>query len=212
MIKTNLSLRRFDKEMKILEQREQLSKSWLKHFIDLLYILNSKTGLTVNDISSTPRALVWSSSSALGHLRVGSAPGGILVAITRSASDWNYSTPQVGENIGIVVGTGAGAVTPAQDALGTKIDHGIGAGQLLHGGCEIFGLSFVNPNGQFSIVRLFRNLSGGSITVNEVGIYAVGDIAVSSCYVFCIARDLTGGIAVAHTELLEVTYVPQITV
>jgi len=88
-----------------------------------------------------------------------------------------------------------------------------GEEQIEYGGCELLNITFSDPNGEFTIRRYFTNASDGSITVEEVGIYAVGT-DFNDCYAwpFLIARDLTGGIAVADTEILRVTYVPQITV
>ena len=85
---------------------------------------------------------------------------------------------------------------------------------LEYGGCELIGIAFSDPNGEFTIRRYFTNNSGGLITVEEVGIHAVGTKGSYpyGAWPFLIARDLTGGIAVADTEILRATYVPQITV
>jgi hypothetical protein len=76
-----------------------------------------------------------------------------------------------------------------------------------YGGCEVVDdESYVNPNGSFTVRRYFTNKSGGSITVNEVGIYAL-------LKELAIARDLVSpGVAVADGETLKVEYTCQITV
>ena len=118
-----------------------------------------------------------------------------------------------GEKIGIVVGTGVGAPTPTDYALGTKIAHGNGAGQFEYGGNEVLPLVYAAPNVSFTIRRYFTNNSGGAITVNEAGIYAEISSNIVAEFAACIARDLVSpGVAVANTELLRVSYVPQITV
>jgi hypothetical protein len=82
-----------------------------------------------------------------------------------------------------------------------------------YGGCEVLVPAFAAPNGQFTIRRFFTNVSGGSWTINEVGVYALGTHYSNECWSFCIARDLVSpGVAVNNNELLRVTYVPQITV
>ena len=76
-----------------------------------------------------------------------------------------------------------------------------------YAGCEVVDdESYVNPNGSFTVRRYFTNKSGGSITINEVGIYALDkEIA--------IARDLVSpGVAVANNETLKIEYTFQITV
>jgi hypothetical protein len=84
--------------------------------------------------------------------------------------------------------------------------------EIEYGGCELINLIFSDPDGEFTIRRYFTNNSGVSITVEEVGIQVMGEDTSNDGWVFLIARDLTGGIAVADTEILRVTYVPQITV
>ncbi len=76
-----------------------------------------------------------------------------------------------------------------------------------YGGCEVVDdQAYVNPNGSFTVRRYFTNKSGASITVNEVGIYALmKEIAV--------ARDLVSpGVDVLNNETLKVEYTFQITV
>jgi hypothetical protein len=92
-----------------------------------------------------------------------------------------------------------------------KIETLISDPEIEYGGCELINLTFSDPNGEFTIRRYFTNNSGVSITVESVGIQAGGGTS-SDGWAFLIARDLTGGIAVADTEILRVTYVPQITV
>jgi hypothetical protein len=101
--------------------------------------------------------------------------------------------------------------------MASRIAHGRGSGQLEYGGCELLNVNFVNPNGQFTIRRYFTNASGGSITVNEVGIYSTGCHSFSpsplGSWVFLVARDLVSpGVTVNDGEILRVTYVVQITV
>lgn len=82
-----------------------------------------------------------------------------------------------------------------------------------YGGTEVLSPIFSDPNGEFTIRRYFTNSSGVSITVNEVGIQAVGEDTSNAGYAFLIARDIVSpGVAVADTEILRATYVPQITV
>jgi hypothetical protein len=92
--------------------------------------------------------------------------------------------------------------------------------EVEYGGSDIFGLLVANPNAQFTLGRIFRNLSGETINVREVGLYgsytafynATSD-SVANAYSACIARDtVSPAIALADGENLMVTYTPQITV
>ena len=232
MLTAKLILERFDKDHLLLERREQPSRSFTLGFIQMLYLahaqIDTATPYPMNDITNTARDVDGDGTTAMrttkANLKIGASPGnsgmycscGELSSIN---STLNADTMTIeGEKVGIVVGTGVGAVTPTDYALGTRIVHGSGANEFEYGGCELLSIAFANPNGEFTIRRYFTNNSGGAITVAEVGIYAVGCLAkgptgmVWESYSFLIARDLTGGVAVANTELLRVTYVPQITV
>ena len=212
MIRTKLILARFNKDGKLIEHREQESRSWLKHFFDMLYILhNTNVSLAnVNDIGGTPREIYYQLGAPSNTLQVGAPPGNIfLPSYTGGSVRPAYDK---GEKTGIVVGTGALAVTPLQDALQTKIAHGEAAGQLLYGGCELYGLTFANPNGQFTIRRYFTNVLGGAVAVVEAGIYTIAIVGGATAYNFCIARDVFAAVTVNNGEILRVTYVVQITV
>ena len=219
MIKTTLGLRRFDKNHILLEEIKKPSRSWLKHFFDLMYEplgYGTNTLALINDYGGVARTLaIWGGGNEYNaNLQCNSTGGGTIHAIWGGGgSSYSNSAPLDGALIGIVIGTGVGAVAPTNDSLGTRIVHGEGAGQMLYGGCELFALTFANPNGSFVIRRYFTNESGGGITVSEVGIHSPARAGAGNLsYLFCIARDLTGGVLVNDTELLEVTYTAQITV
>jgi len=99
-------------------------------------------------------------------------------------------------------------------------ENGQSQGEFEYGGCELSVLSFVNPNGSFTIKRFFHNYCGSAITVQEVGIQSAAisnetgsSTAQGLAYPVLIARDVVApGIIVNNNELLRVTYVPQITV
>lgn len=225
MLTVKLILERLDKEGRLLEKREQRSRSFVKNFISLLYCAHAQilaaAPYTMTDISAVPRTvdseavLTAGARSSKANLMIGSPPGlsGIICYAGHGVGLYIHLETIVGEKIGIQVGTGVTAVTPTDTALATRILHGRAAGRLEYGGCELINLVFANPNGEFTIRRYFTNFSGGSITINEAGIHSVGTDKDSSLpWAFLIARDLTGAIAVAHTELLRVSYVLQITV
>jgi len=113
---------------------------------------------------------------------------------------------------------GGGTWTPSAVIDFMFEELGRSSGELQYGGCDLFGLTFSDPDGEFTLRRYFTNDSGESRTVNEAGIFAAGAHVLSlahpgQTYSFCIAHDIVSpGVAVADGELLRVTYVPQITV
>jgi len=224
MLTAKLILERLDKEGRLLERKEQPSRSFVKNFISLLYCAHVQiTGAapyTMTDIDGVARTVDGQAAGgtngryAKANLIMG-APPGLSGMYCTNGSTTTFPLQQTieGQKIGIQVGTGVAAVTPTDTALATRILHGTQAGRLEYGGCELLSIAFADPNGQFTIRRYFTNNSGGAITVEEVGIHSVGtDYDLYGAWAFLIARDLTGGIAVANTQLLRASYVVQITV
>ncbi|MBA7699069.1 hypothetical protein ES703_107755 [subsurface metagenome] len=97
-------------------------------------------------------------------------------------------------------------------------EYGTAEDEIEYGGCEIYGLKIADPNGEFSIRRLFTNNCGSSITIKEIGIQAGATIYRASptygyAFPLLIARDvLETPVAVADTQDLEVKYIWKITV
>lgn len=221
MLTSKLTIERIDRDYRLIEKREQYSRSFLRNFINLLYVLATQSSLSINDISNTARSIdcsVYPTALLLGKnniLKIGAAAGGVgmTCVVSNGANVPLMSTELVGDTVGIVVGTGTNAVTPTDVALQTRVVHGTSANTLEYGGCELLSIAFANPNGSFNIRRYLTNNSGGAITINELGIYAVGCVGNYQSYTFCITRDLVSpGVAVANTELLRATYTVQITV
>jgi hypothetical protein len=88
---------------------------------------------------------------------------------------------------GIVVGTGTNAVAATDYALQTLIAHGLGAGKLQYAaqGCDT-NVTTSGANTYFTATRRLDNGSGGTITIQEVGIYSW-----SGTYFFCLDRTLS---------------------
>jgi hypothetical protein len=90
---------------------------------------------------------------------------------------------------GVVVGTGNTAVTINDHALQTQIAHGSGAGQLVHGAVQFDGIVTTGLTAYVDAKRTFTNSSGGSITINEIAVYARNRITPSNTDdPFCILR------------------------
>ena len=101
---------------------------------------------------------------------------------------------------GILAGTGVGAESSEDYALGTKIAHGIGAGQLSYG-ATTNTTGTITGGKRFTVSRTFTNLSGASITIQEVGLAVLQD---TKYYLWI--RDLTGGTAVGNGQSAAYAY------
>ena len=198
MLRAEIIIERYDKKGQLLEKIKRKSRSFLKQFIQLIEVQTNQSSKTIQDITGTDRTV------DVKDINLFCVPGG----------GYGYTDPtkrnvQV-ENVGIVVGSGTTAVTPSDIKLETKIAHGTGSGQLVYLGCGLKPVVISGSDAYVDLVRFFENQSGGNVTINEVGIYA---IAATQQYGFCICRDvLSSSITVADGQLLKVRYRIKVTV
>ncbi len=155
----------------------------VENFLIWLYPAMFGFGNPVNmkDITGTVRSVTWYSTTRC--------------QVNGPAGNTNY---------GIVAGTGINTVTMTDYALQTLIAHGTGAGQLSYG-----AVSFGNPTTSgktryFEFQRALTNSSGGSITVNEIGVYIY---PTSQAYYYMYLRDVLGsGVQVDNGKVLTIKY------
>lgn len=118
----------------------------------------------------------------------------------------NLSIVPAGNVKGVVVGTGSTAVVVTDFRLEAIIGDAAAPNNLVYGAQVISDMTISDPSASFTIQRDFTNSSGGSITVNEIGIYGDGR-AEPSTYRFMLVRDLvSGGQAVPDGYNLRITY------
>ena len=181
-----------DKDGKVTDHRVLKSKSFVRQFLELLWIQSFQipevapynmrdTANTLQDICES--GLTFASNGASG-------------IITH----------------GIVVGTGAVAPTIDDYALGTIILHDDApptAGRLQYSAVTFGAPASDATTSQFTITRDFANASGASITVNEIGLYVKGYLYNVTYYFMTIRDVISGGIAVPNGQTLTVNYRPQ---
>ncbi len=122
------------------------------------------------------------------------------------------------DTAGVVVGSGSTPPNISDYALGTRIAHGTGSGQLQYGAVTFGAPASDSTTSQFTVTRNFANASGSSVTVNEIGLYVTQYSHVQYpahgqwpfTVVCMILRDvISGGIAVPNGQTLTVNYRPQ---
>lgn len=111
-------------------------------------------------------------------------------------------------NLGIVVGTGTGAVVIGDTALGTKIAHGSSPTQLSYGATSVGLPQTSGTSRQFTISRTFTGNPTTAVNVTEVGIYVNGGGTTRQ---FCIDRTLNS-FTVGAGASKTVTYTIKVTV
>ena len=117
-------------------------------------------------------------------------------------------------NPGIIIGTGTGAENFEGYVIGTKINHGTGAGQMHYHAQATAGISYDAGTKVFTAIhrRSFDNFSGAAITVAESAWYAHFFNAVPQHQYLMLSRDLfSPAIEVANRYRLTVDYQLQIT-
>jgi hypothetical protein len=194
-----------DKTGKLLKRYETPAKSWLKQFIQILkgeFATRHNTtvgnaNVNVVDETGTARSYPCHSSSGYG-----------TVCDLSTLGDTGDTSQ------GIIVGTSDTPNVLGTYALGAKIAHGTGSGQLVYNPETIEDVT--NPSGndlQFRITRTFTNNSGQTITVKEVGLLVKKWDASSYSRSWLVARDvLPSPVDVPDGATLTIRYVVKITV
>lgn len=102
---------------------------------------------------------------------------------------------------GIQVGTGTAAESISDNTLQTKINQGSSAGQLQYGSMTYAAPTTTATTTTFRFTRVFTNASGGTVTVQEIGL-----ASTFSAKFYLLVRDLTGAVAVNNGQQLTVNY------
>jgi hypothetical protein len=194
-----------DKTGKLLKHYVTPAKSWLRQFITMLkgeFATRHATSVGQGNVS-----VVDETGTARSYPRHD----------TQSFSQaCNLSTfADVGDvTQGIIVGTSDTPNSVTTYALGGKIAHGTGSGQLVYNAETVEDVT--NPSGndlQFRITRTFTNNSGATITVKEVGLLVKKIDASITSRSFLVARDvLPSPVDVPDGATLTIRYVVKITV
>ena len=207
MISITYQLSLYNRRHRLKAQIEPApAHSFVKAFLQLLYCITSNLSQNIIDSTNTSRAVTNANfaDSDVTHPGLSSRDSLAFQSFAWDPLDLNA------DQKGIMVGTGSTAVAVADDNLVTPIANGSSAGQFVYYGC--WGLNYTTgaSSASFDIERIFRNDSGGSIVVAEIGIYAgtsMGSGSGSAGKSFCILRDVLGAtVTVLNGEYLKVKY------
>ena len=175
-----------DKDGNITEKRVMKSKSFVRQFLELLWV----------QAFPLPEVAPYNMRDTANALQ-DICESGFTFASNAGAGVVTY---------GPVVGTGAVAPTINDYHLGTIIAHGVGAGQLQYSAVTFGAPASDATTSQFTITRNFANGSGGAITVNEIGLYIQGYRDPTTYYFMAIRDVIGGGILVPNGQTLTVNY------
>lgn len=168
----------------IRRTRKKMCRSYVLAFADLLAAQMTNASQSIPDIANASQT----QTGANAQLN------------TQSTADHTW---------GLVVGTGTNAVALSDYGLQTIIADGTSAGQLQYGQGSYTNPITTGSTRQFTLIMTLTNNSGGSITVNETGIY----VKTASNFKFCVERSLESpGVAIADTATGTLTYTIGVTV
>jgi len=210
------SILHYNVKKKLISKSTAQAHSFVKAFLQLLYCLTSNLSQSIVDIDNVSRTIAFAIPAHEASLWC--LHPGLDAGENSEEYGWNIGIYDLfSDDCGIQVGTSSTAVAVADDNLVTPIAHGSSSGQFVYYGC--YGLNYTTgaSSASFDIEREFRNDSGGSIAVQEIGIYSRArhdsgsgeNIAVG----FCIMRDvISPSVTVLNGEYLKVKYTIQVSV
>jgi hypothetical protein len=182
-----------DKNGKILSVHRQKSKSLLKNFARILRTMLVPAIPTAAGSSTVSLTDTGGASRTLYGAWIGSIGASPVYA---GLYPMCVGAPLGNDAYGILVGTGASAVSRDDYQLGGKIANGSGNGQLSYGAMTVEDTDGTPPDTTFRLIRTFTNNTSSSITVYEIGLviancYQPPSSSLSpTTYYFLIARDV----------------------
>lgn len=207
MLQTLYQISHYDQHQQLITKTPLIpSHSFLKQFLDRIYMYNAQLNTTITDITNAARTVQIVNYTSMFVIN---NPG------LDSAFVYNSLSAPAAADYGIVVGTDNTAVSPTNYKLGTIIPHGTSSGQFEYYGCWVSNFTITSGSQQatFDIERICRNGSGGNITVNEIGLYFIAEAqGTSELKSFCIVRDVLGtasgtsATTVNNGEYLKIKY------
>jgi len=192
-----------DKDGRVTDRRTMRGKSFLRQFLELLFIQMS--GTYTYGSSYPYHQPVMYVKDINGYLRP------VAASIYYHGDIFDADAGVGSTGYGIVAGAGTTPPNIDDYNLESMIGHGSGAGQMGYGAMT-FGLPTSDPTtSHFTLTRDFSNSSGVTITVNEVGVRVKANALKynqnwDTAY-FLIIRDvISGGINVPNGQTLTVNY------
>jgi len=188
-----------NKTGRVISKGRQRVRSWLKFWMQWMYILAN-----VNDSTDPPTISAvdtGGTSRTIPYYAMQNYFRRIVPGLKAIAGD---------SGRGLVVGSGSSPNTVDTYKLESLIPHGTSTGQLQYGETSVSGPTQVSPEVlEVQYYRSFTNGSGGDVVIRECGIYAsMFDYAGSVRY-FCAARDLINppsGVTVPDGSTLIIRY------
>ena len=170
-----LELEVTDKNGKVIQKHKQRSHSWTRNAYNLLF--SELAGKDANDTIFGAGKLNIKDTD--GITQAGNMPIELTYNQSVDGTGNGYRALAGDNSYGIVVGSGTNVESFEDYALQTLIANGTGAGQLSYILSELHSISYAALVLSNTLVRYFNNNSGGSISVNEVGLVVHGLVSTA---------------------------------
>mgnify|MGYP000235727038 CR=1 FL=1 len=190
-----------DRHGKIIRRLEKKSESLLNNFMEMLTSAMVLASYSIKDVGGNDRTI------SLFIPNTSETPVELTPMDVLAGDDV--------DSYGIQVGTGTASVTAQDYALAGKISHGSASGQLDYGVCQLEAKAITGNTSYARYRREFVNVSGATITVNEIGMVAkykrVIGSAVEGEWYFLIIRDVITAVDIPDGGTLTVRYEIRVT-
>lgn len=194
-----------DKNGVINDKRIMKSESFVRQFLELLYLMTAQP-------TNMAYRIDYDYPGRTPVICVRTIDNNYVPAYA-AVETFNTNAIAGDTTLGIVVGSNNTAPTIDDYKLGTLIINGTSAGRLQYGAVTFGAPSNDALTAQFTVTRNFANGSAGGVTVNEAGIYCqcrdslgTGISSVNLTSVMIIRDVIAGGILVPNGQTLTINY------
>ena len=180
-----------NKDNEIIKEIRKPAKSFVKNFMISLRACFLRQNLTATTVAGTTAPII--------HLIISSR----VVLLSRFNILNSLSND---DSYGIVVGSGNDPVWINDTKLSNQIKNGVLANEILYISNTTITNTFSPTSSKTYIHRAFLNQSGGTITINEIGVYGLGG-SNRGINPFLIIRDVITPITLHHHDQMEIKYI-----
>jgi len=189
-----------NKDNEIIKEIRKPAKSFVKNFMIGLRACFLGQNLTATTVEGTSAPII--------QLDVTMHRGLLTCAFNILTSLFND------DSYGVVIGSGNAPVSINDTKLSNQIKNGVLINEILYITNTTVTNTFSSTSSKTYIHRAFLNQSGGTITINEMGVYGLGGRTVTGVShgmtnynTFLIIRDVITPITLHHHDQIEIKYI-----
>ena len=185
-----------NKDNEIIKEIRKPAKSFVKNFMLSLRACFLRQNLMATTVAGTSAPIVRSQARVPDSAFLTKAFN-ILASLSHDDSH------------GVVIGSGNAPVQINDTKLFNQIKNGVLINEILYISNTTITNTFSSTSSKTYIHRAFLNQSGGTITINEIGVYGLGGSTQGfhNLNSFLIIRDVITPITLHHHDQMEIKYI-----